>query len=152
MIRESARADGGAKVTRTARIFISGPDLDRPPAADLLAALEACGADVEHSPRAGGPRFKTWYEGGLPEAAARCDAFVLVPQTWWDSSTLMGLEAEAGQARSRVERGCRFYAWHPDGIVPDRYAIGMRGYLSTAVALPQRLEDAVKALLEPIRR
>ena len=147
MIKES-RVDGETESARAPRIFVSGPDLDTPPAADFVAALEARGAEVDRSPRVGDPRFQAWYEAGLPAAAARCDAFVLVPQSWWDSSTWMGLEAEAGQARLRAEPGFRFHAWHPEGIVPDRYAMGMRGYLANAVALPRRLAEAVQTLLE----
>ena len=63
MIRESARVDGERESARAARIFVSGPDLDTPPAADLVAALEARGAEVDRSPHTSDPRFQ------LPDAS-----------------------------------------------------------------------------------
>jgi len=124
------------------RVFVSSQVIDRWPARDLIAALRVAGAEVEHSPS--NPldredvRWKDWYRSELGAGVERCDAFVIVVEPGWDSSTWMAVEAEAG-----VKRGRAFF-WNPDGIVVK--AAGMMGHLQ--IELARRLDDAVAQLCD----
>ena len=112
-------------------------------------AFQERGAAVEHSPGGGGdPRFATWYHTGLPAAAARCTAFVIVRQTWWDSSTWMAIEAEAGAARALADPGFGFYVWQPEsGGTAAPIPVGLREYVSHATVLPEGVAAAVDMVL-----
>ena len=87
------------------RIFVSSQVVDRWPARDLIAALRQAGVEVEHSPRnpldGEDPRWKDWYSSTLGAVIDRCDAFVIIVEPGWDSSTWMAIEAEAGLARNQ---------------------------------------------------
>jgi len=146
-VDDSERQGGRTRPRR--RVFVSAPDVDTPPAADLVDALRAAGAEVEHSPTAGDdPRFDHWYDVDLPAAVARADAFVIVPVTWWDSSTWMGTEAVAG-IRRVGEAGFALYAWTPAGVDPPPGARGLWLYLERAIALPHDAAAAAAAIMAP---
>ena len=133
--------------TTERRVFVSGPDLHVPPVARLVGELRRRGARVEHSPSEGDPGFADWYDSGLADAVARCDSFVIVPHSWWDSSTWMAIEADAGLARALDEPDFAFHSWHPTGISPDGVALGMRRYLERAVAVPSDVAEAIAVIL-----
>jgi len=133
---------------RPLRVFITGPDILTGPAAALIARLRDAGIEVTHSPYAGeDPRFQSWYDAGLAAAVAWSDAVVIVPVTWWDSSTWMAIEADAGYRRAQSQPGFPFYAWSPTGVEAEAVALGMRPYLRAATALPREVDEAVATIV-----
>lgn len=139
---------------RPPRIFVSAPDVREPPAADLVRALRAAGAEVEQSPAGGDdPRFGDWYDTGLLAAVRRCDALVIVPITWWDGSTWMATEADAGLKRALSDQEFDFCAWSPGGIQPPQREYGMYvHYVGRAAALPPDPHEAAEVLVNRVRR
>lgn len=99
------------------RVFVSCPDIDAAEPQVLLAALRARGCLVFHSPRHpdAGPdaRWTDWYERGLQQALTGVDAFVIVPDTAWDSSTWMAEEARQALDVLRVRHP---FFWSPKGV------------------------------------
>src|SRR3954469_18990841 len=101
------------------RVFVSSQGVDRWPARELITALRQASVEVEHSPRnpldGEDPRWSDWYGSALRGAVDRCDAFVIVVEPGWDSSTWMAVEAEAGLTPGRKTEQNAFF-WNPDGI------------------------------------
>lgn len=129
------------------RVFVSSQAADQRPARDLITGLRDAGVEVEHSPSnpldRTDPRWTTWYDHGLGVAIAKSDAFVIVLDKGWDSSTWMGIEAEAA-LKSPNRTATNAYIWNPDGIVVS--AAGMVPYLRPE--LPRNLAQAVGRLRE----
>ena len=131
---------------RPLRVFVTGPDVLTGPAAALIARLRDAGIEVTHSPYAGeDPRFRGWYDAGLAAAVAWSDAVVIVPVTWWDSSTWMGIEADAALGRARSQPGFPVYAWSPAGV--EAKESGLRSWLWEATALPREVDEAVATIV-----
>jgi len=86
-------------------VFISCQDIDAAHAQSLISALEQCHVTVQHSPRnplhGEDPRWQNWYDRLLPELIAKANAFVIVLDHAWDSSTWMATESE--EALSRID-------------------------------------------------
>ena len=134
---------------RPLRVFVTGPDVLTGPAAALIARLRDAGIEVTHSPYAGeDPRFHGWYDAGLADAVAWSDAVVIVPVTWWDSSTWMASEAAAALGRAQSQPGFPVYAWSPAGVEAGAGALGMRPYLRAATALPREVDEAVATIVQ----
>ncbi|HEY0020560.1 MAG TPA: hypothetical protein VGC13_29950 [Longimicrobium sp.] len=133
------------------RVFVS--HYDSPFAADLVRRLRDAGAQVDQSPpspHAGlgdDPRWPTWYDAGLPAAAAWCDTFVIALGPSWDASTWMAAEAEAGFLRARAAPAFRYCSWDPEGVLLHSPPPGLRRYLERAVPLPKDAGEAAAALL-----
>jgi hypothetical protein len=124
-------------------VFISSQSVDTPPASLLIDGLRRAGIAVEHSPRnpAAGhdPRWEQWYAKGLRNAFDRCNVFVAVVDSAWDSSSWMAIEAD--EARRRLSSA--FY-WNPQGLKVA--AAGMKPYL--AEELPPSVDAAVRTLVQ----
>lgn len=84
------------------------------------------------------PRWRDWYEAGLPAAIGRCEVFVAVVDRGWDSSTWMGQEADTAS-----KSGLTLLYWNPDRLLVK--ARGMVAYLREE--LPPALDDALTLLL-----
>lgn len=141
---------GGADV-RPPRIFVSALDAEDVPVTDLVRALREAGAEVDHSPADGDdPRFYDWYDVGLPAAVRHCEAFVIVPITWWDSSTWMMIEADTAMRRVRSDPEFHFCAWRPRGYRNARITPGNQRYLESAPALPRDPHEAAALLVKRV--
>jgi hypothetical protein len=72
-------------------IFVSSQSVDAPQAASLIEGLRRARVSIEHSPRnpmdGDDPRWRDWYELGLPAAVERCELFVAVIDRGWDCSS-----------------------------------------------------------------
>ena len=128
------------------RVFVSCQSIDRKPANSLVRGLLSAGVEVAHSPcnplDGSDERWASWYEDGLRKALDGCDAFVIVVDEGWDSSTWMAIEAETAiglAARFSIKR---ILFWNPESVVVK--ANGMLPYLK--IPLPLELEDVVREI------
>ena len=123
-------------------IFVSSQSVDSAHVASLIDGLRQAHVTIEHSPRnpidADDPRWRGWYEVGLPAAVERSDVFVAVIDRGWDSSTWMACEAEMA-----TKKGLPVLYWNPDGVKVT--AQGMVPYLREE--LPPAIDEAVEQLL-----
>lgn len=126
------------------RVFLSSHAIDSENAQALVRAIRAADIEVEHSPRnpidGHGPIWSDWYSSGLPNAVGKCDLFIVVVDRGWDSSTWMGIEAEAWRTRWAGLMP-RAYFWNPESITVSN---GMACYLKEV--LPRELGMAVKQI------
>ncbi|MEL7358538.1 MAG: hypothetical protein AAFN40_18515 [Cyanobacteria bacterium J06560_6] len=122
------------------RIFLSTQSIDSSPAADLFSALRATDCIVEHSPRNPSDgydeRWPDWYEKGLTQTLKSVDRFIIVVDKGWDSSTWMGIEAEAA-----IAQDLSLEFWNPQDC---EIAPGMITYLRRR--LPNELTYLVTTL------
>ena len=123
-------------------IFVSSQSVDGARAASLIERLRLAKVTIEHSPRnpidGDDPRWRGWYEVGLPAAVERCKLFVAVIDPGWESSTWMACEAEVA-----TKKGRPLCYWNPDGVKVA--AGGMVPYLREE--LPPSINEAVEQLL-----
>jgi lipoate-protein ligase A len=126
------------------RVFISSQAVDSKNVQDIIHAIRSTGIEVEHSPRnpihGEYPRWTDWYSSGLATTIIGCDLLVIIIDLGWDSSTWMGIEAEAWRARWAGQLPHAFY-WNPQSI---SVGIGMTHYLKEE--LPKELNAAVKRI------
>lgn len=84
-------------------LFVSCQDVDEPRVRELIERLRAEDVDVRSSPRNPSRGFdeawSDWYAVGLDQALDGVDAFVIVVDSGWDSSTWMGEEARRASQR-----------------------------------------------------
>ena len=86
-------------------ILVSSQSVDAAQAASLIAGLRRAHVDANHSPRnpmdGDDPRWRDWYDAGLPAAVGRSDLFVIVIDRGWNSSSWMASEADTASSRGR---------------------------------------------------
>ena len=116
---------------KTMTCFVSSCAIDQRPATELVRAIRERGIVVDHSPvsptRGGDERWKNWYESGCPETVAKCDAFVIVIDRAWDSSTWMAHESWCAMQDPRRSKTPMCFYWDPSDI--GAKATGMMQYL-----------------------
>lgn len=121
-------------------VFVSSQRIDSVNAQRLLERLMAAELPVVHSPRnpidGDDPRWRGWYQDGLPKAIAAADCFLVVVDAGWDSSTWMGEEAHMAE-----KSGLPIYFWNPERV----HVKGMLRYLQRQ--LPDDPTDAVRKLI-----
>jgi hypothetical protein len=128
-------------------VFVSSHAVSHKPANGLIRGLQRAGVEVGHSPLNPldgiDPRWEHWYESGLAVALSGCNAFVIVVDAGWDSSTWMAIEAHTGM--KVLEDGSRAgaYFWNPEAIVVQ--AAGMLPYLKQE--LPRGLDEAISQIV-----
>lgn len=128
-------------------VFVSSQRIDSSNAQALIDELREAGFGVDHSPRnpldGEDVRWSGWYDHGLQQAIDRADAFVIVVDPAWDSSTWMGEESQAATLA-----GLPMSYWNPEGIAFSDGA--MRSYLKQR--LPGEPADAALTLRELLAR
>ena len=116
---------------KTTRCFVSCCAIDQHPASDLVRAIRELGIVVEHSPippdRGSDPRWNNWYQIGCSEMIAKCNAFVIVVDRAWDSSTWMGHESWCAMQDPKRPKTPKCFYWDPNNVEPK--APGMIQYL-----------------------
>jgi hypothetical protein len=129
-------------------IFVSCQDTDDQHASSLIESLKATGFQIEHSPRnplrGADERWNSWYDVLLPEIIQRADAFIIILDAAWDSSTWMAIESERARQRTPT---LPMFAYNPQEV--KVIARGMTAYVKEA--LPGNVRDAVDYLVERLK-
>jgi hypothetical protein len=116
---------------KTMRCFVSSCAIDQRPASELVRAIREQGIAVDHSPVSpdtrDDARWKNWYKSGCAETIAKCDAFVIVIDKGWDSSTRMAHESWCAMHDPKRQKTPMCFYWDPDEVHPS--APGMIQYL-----------------------
>lgn len=129
-------------------IFVSGYNVDEPPASNLIAALRFRGLSVEYSPsnpkNKPDSKWENWYEEGLMAALQGCDTFVAVVTDAWDSSSWMYAECQVALNLLNASQMPRLFYWNPQKISVT--AAGMVRFLKSE--LPLDPDVAVEVLTQ----
>ncbi len=128
-------------------IFVSCQCIDSVEPQMFISELRVKKYRVDHSPRnpqdGNDSRWADWYEIGLSEAIKESQAFVIVVDQGWDSSTWMGIEADEALKSMQALGGRYLMAyWNPNNI--EVRAQGMMEYLKNR--LPNEIDKAIEAL------
>jgi hypothetical protein len=80
-------------------LFLSCQDIDDSSAQSFIQALKSLGFATEHSPsnpiRGIDKRWNAWYSTELLNTLSKVNAFIVLLDNGWDSSTWMAIEGEA---------------------------------------------------------
>jgi hypothetical protein len=145
LVSEGGGTTANVRRRSTASIFVSAEAVDLSPTRELIAALRATGALVNHSPR--NPlhgvdhRWSDWYAVGLREALRASDVAILVVDASWSASTWIASEAD--MAFHELQDGA-VATWNPSDATIE--APGVVAYLR--VRLPDSLSDAVAEVIK----
>ena len=128
-------------------IFVSAYNVDKPPASDLIAALQAKGVSVENSPSnpadKSDPKWKKWYDEGLMATLENCDTFVAVITDVWDS-TWMAIECQTAMNLYSASQLTNYHYWNPQNVSVT--AAGLVPYLNSE--LPLEMDKAIEVLIQ----
>ena len=134
------------------RLLVSSCSIGTGGAADhLLALLRQAGHEARHSPTDG--TFGTWYEHGLHECIDTSQVAIIVVDSVWDSSTWMGIEADAIHRSAQEGRLLKVLVFIDPGV--RVHAKGMVPYIVCVEriqleGLLERLNEIAQQLPNPI--
>ncbi|MDZ4832574.1 MAG: hypothetical protein SGJ27_02110 [Candidatus Melainabacteria bacterium] len=140
----NSKIDKDADIHKT--VFVSCDRIDASDPQALIAELRRCGFTVGHSPR---DPFRNYDPEWDDHSVVGSDAFVIVLDRGWDSSSALAMEAQEAEGSLEGYVPIPMFFYNPSAVIPAPQAIGVLPYLKEE--LPPNPTEAVAFLIERLR-